>query len=255
MVTALISPGETNRAEIDAPRLWLHVELLVVAGVIASELLTVQLVAAVHGDRHVVLVLFERPRGVKIGGHPVGRDRARIEERHGTAVATSLRHGELEQIEGAGDVDVVGGDRRELGAGRKQRRQMVNAIDGVLGQDRVQQVAVEDRPRKGTRHSASQVIVERLQVDRGKLDGAFVRKPMDQSVTDLAGGTGYKNDRLTHARTRTSGRPSGQRAPGREDDRQQSDQREDCSWGFPVLRHRRFAADFGYVNKASLGKR
>ncbi len=48
---------------------------------------------------------------------------------------------ELEQVERALDVDLVRGDRRELGARREQRRQVEDGVDLELGQDALEQRA------------------------------------------------------------------------------------------------------------------
>ncbi len=53
--------------------------------------------------------------------------------------------GEIEQLEGALDVDLVAGHRGELGAGREQRREVVDRLDLVLGEDPFEQVGLEDR--------------------------------------------------------------------------------------------------------------
>ena len=52
---------------------------------------------------------------------------------------------ELEQLQRAFDVDVMRGDRRELGARRQQRGEVEDEIDFELRQDALEQVGVGDR--------------------------------------------------------------------------------------------------------------
>ena len=63
----------------------------------------------------------------------------------GPAVRFALPLRELQEVERAFDVDVMRGDRRELGARREQRREVKHPVDLELGQHAVEQARVGDR--------------------------------------------------------------------------------------------------------------
>ena len=62
-------------------------------------------------------------------------------KRHRPAVRFALLLRELEQVERALDVDVMRGDRRELGARREQRGEMEHAVHLELREHAIEQIA------------------------------------------------------------------------------------------------------------------
>ena len=143
-------------------------QLLVEPRVVAAEMLAVQLVAAVHRRRRVPLVL-AHAAGARLRrevGQAVGGDRRGIEEDDRAAVRLAFVLRELEQLQRALDVDLVRGDRRELGARREQRREVKDEIDLELGQHALEQVAVGDRAGELALHQPGQRGLERGDVDR-----------------------------------------------------------------------------------------
>ena len=94
-------------------------------------------------------------------GQPVGGDRRRIDEAHRAAVRLALLLRELEQVERPFDVDVMRGDRRELGARREQRGEVKHALDLELGEHPIEQADVGDRSGELARHQRRERRVER----------------------------------------------------------------------------------------------
>jgi hypothetical protein len=77
-------------------------------------------------------LVFGDRAGARLGGQirkTEGGDRRGIDERDRTAVRFTLVLRELEQVQRPLDVDMVRRDRRELGSGREQRRQVKDAVD------------------------------------------------------------------------------------------------------------------------------
>ena len=131
-------------------------------------MLAVQLVAAVHRPRRVPLVFADASdlrlrRQIR---QAVGGNRRGIEEEHRAAVRLAFALRELEQRQRALDVDLVRGDRRELGARRQQRREVEDQIDLELGEHALEQGAVGDRAGELALDQAVQRRVERREIDR-----------------------------------------------------------------------------------------
>src|SRR5690606_35856488 len=107
---------KANAAKIHAKRLRRGGETAIVSGIVAPQMFTVELVAAVHGGRLVVFVLFHR-RNAILGGeirHSIYGNRTRKDEFDAVAEPSRLLDGEMQQVERAFDVDTVGGFRCEL---------------------------------------------------------------------------------------------------------------------------------------------
>ena len=81
----------------------------------------------------------------------------------------ALLLGELEHVEGALDVDVMGRDRCELGARGQERGQVEHAIDLELGQHAIDQVHVGDRPPELPRDQRRERRVQGVHVERDDL--------------------------------------------------------------------------------------
>jgi hypothetical protein len=117
---------EADAAEVDGRGLLLRGEHLVVPGVVAPEVLGVELVAAVHGDRLAELLFGHWLRAALRGEvrDAVRRDGAGIHEARPTAAATGLLGRESQQVEGAVDVDLMGQGRVALAAAAEHRGEM-----------------------------------------------------------------------------------------------------------------------------------
>ena len=107
---------------------------------------------------------------------------------------------ELEQVERAFDVDGMRRDRRELGAGRKQRREMKDELDLELGEDALEHAAIENRARDLAVDLAGDRRFETGDVEGD--DGAvrLAGEALDETVTDLAAGAGDEHDWFPHPR-------------------------------------------------------
>ena len=192
---------EAHAPEVHAARELLGRELLVVPGVVVAELLAVELVAAVHrgGVRELVFLhLAGAPPRLQVR-QAVGRDRARVDEHHRPAVRLALALRELQQVQGALDVHVVGGGGRELGPRGQQGREVEDEIHLELREDPLEQRGVEDRTGHLALHHPLHVRLERLHVQRHDLPRALGGEALDQAVTDLAAGPRDQNDGLSHA--------------------------------------------------------
>ena len=86
--------------------------------------------------------------------------------------------GELEQRQRAIDVDLVRGDRRELGACREQRGQVKDQIDFELGQDALEQRRIGDRSGELARDKGTQLGIERRDVTVTIERPAWARRPI-----------------------------------------------------------------------------
>jgi hypothetical protein len=105
---------------------------------------------------------------------------------------------ELEEPQRALDVDLVGGQRRELGAGGQQRGEVEDEIHLELGEHPLEQCRVCDRAREFAPDERRQAIVEPGEVDGD--DGApCAGQPRDETVTDLATSAGDQRDGRPHA--------------------------------------------------------
>jgi hypothetical protein len=189
--------GEADRAEVDLPGERLGRELLVVAGVVAAELLAVELVAAVHRRRIGEVVLLH-PSGLRFHAearHAVGRDRRRIHEDDRPPVRLALPLGELEHRHGPLDVHLVRRDRGELAPRGEERREVKYLVDLELGEDPFEELVVEDRARELPRHPGRDRGVEGLEVERDDGTGPVLGEPLDERVADFSAGPGEEDDR------------------------------------------------------------
>ena len=89
-------------------------------------------------------------------------------------------------------------DRRELGAGRKQRREMEDELDLELGEHALEHAAIENRAGDLAVDLAGDRRIETRDVERD--DGAvrLAGEPLDETVTDLAAGAGDEHDWFAH---------------------------------------------------------
>jgi len=125
----------------------------------------------------------------------VGRDRGGIEEDHSPPVGSL---GEVEKLEGTFHVDLVAGDRSELGAGREDGGEVVDPLHLVLREDSFEQMGLEDRTLIFVFDRCRQSVLEGLEVD-GDDRGVSIRgEPLDQAVPDLAAGAGNQGYVLAH---------------------------------------------------------
>ena len=131
---------------------------------------------------------------------PVRRYRRGIEKDDGSAVRLRLVLRELEQPERALDVDLMRGDRRELGARREQRGQVEDQIHLEFGHQTFQDGVVEDRPDHFAVDLAGDGVVEPRHVDRHDGAVAGLGEAIDQAVANLAAGAGDEHNRLSHPR-------------------------------------------------------
>ena len=69
---------------------------------------------------------------------------------------------ELQEVEGALHVDLVGGHGRELAPGRQERREVEDELHLELGEDALEQVRVEDRAHELLLHEAADRAVQGL---------------------------------------------------------------------------------------------
>ena len=105
---------------------------------------------------------------------------------------------ELEEIQRPLDVDVMRGDRRELGACREQRREVKDAVHLELGEDALEEARIGDGSGELARREPREPALERRNVERddGRSGGG---EPRDQAMTDFAAGPGDENDRFSQA--------------------------------------------------------
>ena len=110
-------------------------------------------------------------------------------------LAFALR--ELEQRQRALDVDLVRGDRRELGPGGQQRGEVEDEIDLELREHALEQVGVGDRAGELAAHERRRLASSgaRSMVTIGR---AGAGQPRDQAVADLAAGPGHQRDGRPH---------------------------------------------------------
>ena len=168
--------------------------------VIAAKMFAVELVTAVHGDR-LVPVVFANASSLAAGlevRQAVCRDRRRIDEHDRAAVRFGLVRRKLEQIQGPLDVHVMCRHRRELRAGRQQRREVKNQVDFELGQNALQQVDVENRSGHLAMHEPRDVRVQSVDVERDDPLMALFDQIGHQSVTDFPVGAGDQDDWFAH---------------------------------------------------------
>jgi hypothetical protein len=162
----------------------------------------IQLVASVHRQWFVPVVFPYSARLVPCLqiGESVSSNGRGVDEDDGAAVGVDLARGKLEQVERAFDIHVMSGHRREFGSRRQQRRQVKNEIDLEFRQDPLQQVGVEDRPRKLALHERCNLRVQRVDVERHDAAVLLLGEIGYQGVADFAIRAGYQNNRFSHVR-------------------------------------------------------
>ena len=95
------------------------------------------------------------------------------------------------------DVDVMRGDRRELGARREQRGEMKHAVHLELREHPIEQVRVGDRTGELAAHERRQRRVERVHVERDDA-GIAVGEAANERVANLAARTGDEDNCFAH---------------------------------------------------------
>ncbi len=107
---------------------------------------------------------------------------------------------ELEQVQRALDVDLVRRHRRELGAGREQRREMEDELDLELREDALEHAAVENRPGDLAIDLQRDGRIEPGDVERDDSALGLSGQPIDETVADLAAGAGDEDYGFAHWR-------------------------------------------------------
>ena len=98
------------------------------------------------------------------------------------AMPARLLDGQLQQVQRALHVDLVGGLGHELRPRREQRGQVEDRVDLELAAEPVEQVAIEDVAREADRAPARQLGIERPDVEGQDVDGPALRDLVDQAV-------------------------------------------------------------------------
>ena len=183
-------PREANAAEIDGLRGG-------VARHVAAEMLAVELVAAVHGGRLLPLMFLDaREFVLRLPiGKSVHRDRRREQHLDALALGRGLLVGQIEHVERAADVHLVGERGAAFGTRGKQRREVEDLADFVGVRDFADRVRAGDVARVLTMDERRRVRGERFQVERDDRVGRGC-EARDQRVTDLAAGAGHEGDGL-----------------------------------------------------------
>jgi hypothetical protein len=106
--------------------------------------------------------------------------------------------GELEQVQSALDVHLMGGERRELGAGGEERGEVEDQFHLVLGEHALEQRTIENRPGDFAIDERRDGAVQPREVERHERMTAPGGQPFHEPVSDLATGTRDEDDRLPH---------------------------------------------------------
>ena len=104
---------------------------------------------------------------------------------------------ELQEVQRAVDVHLVGAHRRELRARRQQRGQMEDQIDFELREDALEKPAVDDRSGEFPAHQPRQRRLERSDVERNNRP-AFGCQAREKPVADFAVGPRNQNRGCAH---------------------------------------------------------
>ena len=205
--------GEPDRPEVDRPRRLVGRELAIVPGIVAAEVLGVELAAAVHRDRLHPRLLDDParlPLGVEVR-EAVDGDRAGKEELHAPAVPAGLLGGQPQEPERSLDVDLVGRLGHELRARRQDGGEMEDRVDLELTAEPLQEVVVPDVARDADGAPVGDLRVERLDVER---QDVRVRPGLGETVNEgLAhlpahpGHEGHRSPRHTRDSDPLSPRP------------------------------------------------
>ena len=168
-------PGKANRAEVDARAGGARAELPGVEREVAADVLAVELVAAVHRDGHVPLLLAHAADGALLleRGQPVDGDRAREDEAHRTPEARRLVLRHAKDVERPLHVDLVRELRVTLASRRQERGEVEHHVHLVVRGDLVEQVPVHDVARVARDDERAQPI--RWQ---GEIEGDDVEPPV-----------------------------------------------------------------------------
>ena len=193
-------PGEADAAEVDAAARRIRRQLPVVVGVIAPQMLAVELVAAIHGGGEVPLgfpdlagALLDSPAGESVGGDGAGE-----REFHRAAVPLRLLDGHLQQSQGAARVHAVGGIGGEFGPRGQKSRQMIDGVNFVFALQSLQQSLVQNVSGDASLALNSDPVVDRPNVQGDQVLDAFIRQPADEPVPHFTAGSGDQGGGLSH---------------------------------------------------------
>src|SRR6185295_18331522 len=107
---------------------------------------------------------------------------------------------ELEQVERSLDVDFVRRHRRELGAGREQRREVKDPVDLEFRHHALEQRLVDDRAGDLAIDLPGDRVLEPRDVDRDDATVPLLGEAIDEAVADLSTGPGNDDDGFAHQR-------------------------------------------------------
>ena len=197
-------PREPQATKIEARRAGERPELTEVLREVAAEVLAVELVAAVHRDRHVVRVLHDlaRLRLLFNARQAIHGDAARENEAHRAPEAPGLVLRHAKEVERALHVHLVGELRIALSAGGEQRRQVEHDLDLVVRRDLIEEVLVHDVARVRLQAKRTVPLGQRSEVDRDGAVATLGVELLEERPPDFAVGAGDEDDRLRHGGAR-----------------------------------------------------
>ncbi len=157
---------KSHAAEVDAWRLRFE-QLLVVPCVVPPEVLAIQLVAAVHRNRLVPVVLANCPGFTPCHEvrQAIGGDGGWVDEDDRAAVRFGLSSCEFEQVQRPFDVYMMRGHRREFRARRQKRRQVKNQVNFEFRQNPLEHVRVENRSGELPVHVSGDVRIKSVDIE------------------------------------------------------------------------------------------
>ena len=109
----------------------------------------------------------------------------------------------LQQVERSADVDLVCGDRRELGPRRQQGCEMKDQLDLKLREDPLEGTSIENRAGDLAIDLPGNKGIQWREVQCDDRTLGLLGKAIDQSVPDLAIGAGDEHDGFAHAQNYT----------------------------------------------------
>jgi hypothetical protein len=189
-------PRIAHRPKIHPARLRLGGELAEKLRIVAAQLFAIAFVAAVHGGGQVPLA-FAHPSGPALGGQigqAIHRDRTGKQKPHRVPVPARLLVGQSNQIQGALDIDAMGGVGGELRPRAEQGGQVIDGVNLVLADQPFKQRLVEDVADDRRQTAGPVVVGQRLKVERDDVAVAFGGEALDQSVSDFATGSGNQRN-------------------------------------------------------------
>ncbi len=181
-------PGETQRAKVQARGAGERPELARVEGEVTAEVLAIELVAPVHRDGHVPLLLAHAAHRVLLleRGQPVHGYGAREENAHGPAEARRLVLRHAQDVERSFDVHLVRQLGIALAASRQQRGEVKDHVDLVVGRELVEQVAIHDVAGVARVDEGPHGVGQRRQVERDDVVAAVLGQSLEQRPANLA---------------------------------------------------------------------